>query len=179
MNRLEINLAVVKFKSQQKNENMPFLVGAALAGNVVVFKELLLSPAIDVNAAGPGGVTALMIAVGLSRRSRCFFDAIIKHQDINLGQADDQGNTALHYAAILGQLYCANILLKENKQLAIYKNRRDMTPLDSLRCLVEPMRRRALRDHKKLECDIYAEVFKQMSCIFEKRNNMNELILNI
>ena len=178
MNQLEINAAVIQFKCQSQNQNMPFLVGAALAGNLTVFKELLLSPSINVNAAGPGGVTALMAVIGLARSDRRFFDAIIKHTDIDLAQADDRGNTPLHYAAVFGQCYCANVLLRQNKSLAVQKNGYGLTPMDNFCRSVASLRRHALRTGNRTRYNFYAEISAQMKCVFDKRK-INALDFNM
>ncbi|XP_057984442.1 ankyrin repeat-containing protein At5g02620-like [Hevea brasiliensis] len=89
--------------------------------------------------------TALHIAASTGRRSIKFVERLVDSMDKDLlGQPDKDGDTPLHYAALVGNTEAATILVEKNPALLHKTNNNGLTPLHAA----------VMSGQEKIVCDI-------------------------
>ncbi len=77
---------------------------AVIHKNIEVLK-FLSSAGYDMNASDVDGLTSLHLAV-ISKSNECF-DYLLKHEAVDIGLKSKEGNTFLHFAAMVNNMYVA------------------------------------------------------------------------
>ncbi|KAH0545483.1 hypothetical protein FGG08_000484 [Glutinoglossum americanum] len=98
----------------------------AAAGGFEMVAELLLGKSADVNSQNEAGATPLLSA--LARQKEGMARLLVQRHDANVNLKDNEGRTALHYAALAGSVGIAEMLIQRGAEVGS-EDHEGMTPL--------------------------------------------------
>jgi hypothetical protein len=106
----------------------PAVLFSAIANESPLVLDLLRRPEIDVNIHHHQGLQCSPLMKAIEGGNHSIVRALLDHPNINVNQRDNKGETALHWAALTGNLPAANLLVRKNGIKKHVRNTSGQTP---------------------------------------------------